>query len=95
MAGLFSAGPEGLLSKVRALVLFEFQHRTAAGEWESLGIAQTPGERFDLSEAAVILRSTRGGWMPRGAYRVRAIELIPRWQAAEVDEHGVFRRLDS
>ncbi len=73
---------------------FEFQFRVSPDEWQSLGVIATPGDRFDIDEAAVGLRDLRGGDLPQGTYRVRAVELAEdEWRQAEVDEHGVFRRL--
>jgi hypothetical protein len=73
---------------------FEFQLQTAPDEWRSLGVVGTPGNRFDVEEAAVGLRDLHGGDLPKGPYRVRAVELEDQtWIDAEVDEHGVFRRL--
>lgn len=78
-------------------MLFEFEHRSEGGrgEWEPIGTASTPGDRFDIEEAAVALRDMRSGHLPGGEYRVRAPELPePTWCFAEVDDHGVFRRVE-
>ncbi|MGD9734599.1 MAG: hypothetical protein AB7V58_03160 [Solirubrobacterales bacterium] len=76
-------------------MLFEFQLRDDAGEWVTIGTSGTPGDRFDVEEAAVALRDMKGGHLPSGHYRVRAAELPePEWMPAEVDDHGVFRRLE-
>lgn len=78
-------------------MLFEFERRSGDGgdEWEPVGTASTPGDRFDIEEAAVALRDMRSGHLPSGRYRVRAPELAePAWRFAEVDDHGVFRRVE-
>jgi hypothetical protein len=75
-------------------MVFEFQLRSEA-EWEPVGRAATPGERFDIEEAAVALRDLHEGYLPTGSYRVRATDIEDsRWCSAEVDCHGIFRRLD-
>ena len=72
---------------------FEFEYRAGDGDWQPVGTSGTPGDRFDVEEAAVALRDINGGHLPVGEYRVRAVDLPePEWLPAEVDEHGVFRR---
>lgn len=76
-------------------MIFEFQHRLPTGRWQKFGTASTPGDRFDIEEAAVNLRASKGGELPAGEYRVRATEVDDGgWQSAGVDEHGVFRRIE-
>lgn len=75
-------------------MIFEFQREDRAGDWVSLGIARTLGRRFDIGDAVIALKATHGGPLPEGAYRVRALELAPRWHYAEVDGRGIFRRTD-
>lgn len=75
-------------------MIFEFQHRLPTGGWQKLGTARTPGDRFDIKEAVVAFRVSKGGTLPEGKYRVRAVEADNSWRSAEVDEHGVFRRVE-
>lgn len=73
---------------------FEFQISMSPDKWQSLGVVATPGNRFDVEEAAVGLRDLRDGHLPSGSYRVRPVKIARSdWIQAEVDDHGVFRRL--
>jgi hypothetical protein len=77
-------------------MLFEFQFRLPTADWEKFGTAATPGDRFDIEEAAVVLRDSKGGRLPEGEYRVRAVEIDDgTWQSAKVDEHGIFKRVET
>ena len=77
-------------------MLFEFQHRLPTEDWQKLGTARTPGDRFDIVEAVGILRASKGDALPEGEYRVRAVEIEDGgWQSAEVDEHGAFKRIET
>jgi len=54
---------------------FEFQRELRDDKWELVGTARTPGDRFDIEEAALRLRDEQDGNLLMGRYRVCAIDL--------------------
>ncbi len=75
-------------------MIYEFQIEGEQGDWASLGLARTTGGEPAIEEAALALRGNCGGHLPAGSYRVRILELKPRWRYAEVDADGIFRLTD-
>lgn len=57
-------------------------------------MARTAEDVPEIEAAALALRANCGGHLAAGSYRVRILELKPRWWYAEVEADGVFRLTD-